>query len=258
VKPQLLGKTPNQLPSRDIPKLKRERRKFSEVSKFMSGSDNSSDQYSKRGNIMKKIVVFLIVLGFLLGIGVQVEAASVPVLQSFTGVTGVTTPNHYVEGYRFTAESDLYLTALGFYDFNNDGLSVYHQVGVFDDGGALLDIVILFGQNGTLVGNFRYLDLDTPLLLNAGSDYYIAARIQGDFVYYVVNDIVFDPRITYIDSYYTLLSSPGFAFPTTPAPEGYDYVCVNALIDAVPIPGAVWLFGSGFIGLLGFRKKLKS
>jgi hypothetical protein len=211
----------------------------------------------KEGDIMKKIMVFLIVLGFLLGIGVPVEAASVPVLQSFTGVTGTITPNHYVEGYRFTAESDLYLTALGFYDLNNDGLSVTHEVGVFDDSGALLDMVLLFGQNGTLVGNFRYLDLDTPLLLNAGSDYYIAARIQGDFVYYVADDIVFDPRITYIDSYYVLLSYPGFAFPTNLNPV-YDYVCVNALIDAVPIPGAVWLLGSGFIGLLGFRKKFKS
>ena len=29
------------------------------------------------------------------------------------------------------------------------------------------------------------------------------------------------------------------------------------IIPVVPIPGAVWLFGSGLIGLIGFRKKLK-
>jgi hypothetical protein len=26
-------------------------------------------------------------------------------------------------------------------------------------------------------------------------------------------------------------------------------------LSPVPIPGAVWLFGSGLVGLIGFRKK---
>ena len=44
-----------------------------------------------------------------------------------------------------------------------------------------------------------------------------------------------------------------------------DYYNKNALlyawavrpgdISAVPIPGAVWLFGSGLLGLLGFKKR---
>ena len=40
----------------------------------------------------------------------------------------------------------------------------------------------------------------------------------------------------------------------------YPYVSAELWIDnvsTVPIPGAVWLLGSGLIGLVGFRKKLK-
>jgi hypothetical protein len=40
---------------------------------------------------------------------------------------------------------------------------------------------------------------------------------------------------------------------------GFDLDAVEALNSGahVPIPGAIWLFGSGLIGLLAFRRKLK-
>jgi hypothetical protein len=47
--------------------------------------------------------------------------------------------------------------------------------------------------------------------------------------------------------------SYGAASPTVTA--DFDYLYYN--YDPVPIPGAVWLLGSGLIGLAGFRRKFK-
>lgn len=41
---------------------------------------------------------------------------------------------------------------------------------------------------------------------------------------------------------------------TSSTSDGY-YVVFRTELSPVPIPGAVWLFGSGLVGLIGFRKK---
>jgi hypothetical protein len=38
---------------------------------------------------------------------------------------------------------------------------------------------------------------------------------------------------------------------------GFDDMTIGRLEQVVPIPGAVWLLGSGLVGLVGLRKKLK-
>jgi hypothetical protein len=50
-------------------------------------------------------------------------------------------------------------------------------------------------------------------------------------------------------SFLTVRTDPSVA-------DGYAFVD-NFSLDPVPIPGAVWLLGSGLIGLVGLRKKLK-
>jgi hypothetical protein len=46
----------------------------------------------------------------------------------------------------------------------------------------------------------------------------------------------------------SFIDFPGFK-------EGYFEV--DFTVSEVPIPGAVWLLGSGLIGIIGFRRKLK-
>jgi hypothetical protein len=38
----------------------------------------------------------------------------------------------------------------------------------------------------------------------------------------------------------------------------FDYVAINGKISAVPIPAAVWLFGSGLLGLVGIARRKKA
>jgi len=37
--------------------------------------------------------------------------------------------------------------------------------------------------------------------------------------------------------------------------SSYGLAVRNAEVSVVPVPGAVWLLGSGLVGILGFRKK---
>jgi hypothetical protein len=39
---------------------------------------------------------------------------------------------------------------------------------------------------------------------------------------------------------------------------GYDNVCIESCVSAVPVPAAVWLFGSGLLGLVGVARKKKA
>jgi hypothetical protein len=47
----------------------------------------------------------------------------------------------------------------------------------------------------------------------------------------------------------------GFTAESNPFDYDDDYVLQVGLTNAVPIPGAVWLLGSGILGLIGIRRK---
>jgi hypothetical protein len=50
-------------------------------------------------------------------------------------------------------------------------------------------------------------------------------------------------------------TSPGGGSSTGDAASIAEYVVANSVANTVPIPAAVWLFGSGLIGLVGVAKK---
>ena len=72
--------------------------------------------------------------------------------------------------------------------------------------------------------------------------YYSTVRWDRDNPYYMhfYNGVI--PFCTYFDIYYYDPDSPG-AFPQ------------EVKFHATPIPAAVWLLGSGLVGLVGLRKK---
>ncbi len=65
-------------------------------------------------------------------------------------------------------------------------------------------------------------------------------------------DIVGDG--SYKDSYGRIIYDP---YPTTGS-AGFDLDAIGVIHQAtVPIPGALWLFGSGLLGLFGLRRRMK-
>jgi hypothetical protein len=105
-----------------------------------------------------------------------------------------------VQGWRFQAEEDVSVTALGLADINGfgpgtgalDGFAHPHSVILWDSGGnSLASTTIQAGTAspvgpGTLVmsfgtGQFRYESLATPLPLTAGGTYVISAFYPVDF-----------------------------------------------------------------------------
>jgi hypothetical protein len=105
-------------------------------------------------------------------------------------------------GFRFTTNEALDVTSLGYYDDNQDGFVTSHEVGIFDENGALLISAVLgAGSTASLDGHYRYVPV-TPITLAANSSFVIAATTFGeaDAYAYGIKDatiagFVVDPRI---------------------------------------------------------------
>jgi hypothetical protein len=75
------------------------------------------------------------------------------------------------------------VTHLGFYDFNNDGLNRDHHVGIFaaDASTLLASVTVPAGTSALLTNGYRWVALDTPLLLNPNTTYILVAEVfSGD------------------------------------------------------------------------------
>ena len=112
---------------------------------------------------------------------------------------------------------------------------------------------------------------ETP---NAGSGYITNfsamtfvgnAELTGDYklgtlIYTILPSAVQDDA----DDLWWELSDPNFYFLVNgveyfPGVDGYgDHLNAGEGLDTVPIPGAIWLFGSGMLGLIGIRRRTKS
>ncbi|RNC82841.1 MAG: hypothetical protein ED559_14045 [Phycisphaera sp.] len=93
--------------------------------------------------------------------------------------------NPNVFGTRFTPNEDITVSALGYYDANilgsQEGLSASHDVGIYDDSNFQLitSVTVPAGTVAERIGSHRYVDI-SPVILEAGKSYSIAATIAGD------------------------------------------------------------------------------
>ena len=103
----------------------------------------------------------------------------------------------YSLGWRFTANQNINVSALGFYDDLSDGLAASHEVGIFDVLTCQLIVSTTVTPSDPITGFFRYRDVPTAQL-TAGRDYYIAGVTNGNDKYAVgVGTLNVDPAITF-------------------------------------------------------------
>lgn len=81
-------------------------------------------------------------------------AQAAPALTSFDAPAVFFGQDHSL-GYSFTANQNLAVTSLGYYDSNRDGLATTHFVGIYDANQTLLGSAAV-GGSSVLNGDFRY------------------------------------------------------------------------------------------------------
>ena len=113
---------------------------------------------------------------------ISLEAANLPGV-FFPGVyTTDAFDRNNTFGWRFTPSSDIDVTALGYFDETSlpsgtgVGLAESHQVGIFrvSDQALLASNNIAAGASASLIGNFRYVSLATPVRLTGRATYVVA------------------------------------------------------------------------------------
>jgi hypothetical protein len=92
---------------------------------------------------------------------------------------GGTLFNHFgAAGWWFELTDPVTVTHLGVYDHGDAGLADQHQVGIFarsSKGAALGVVTVPSGTSATLISGSRFVALTSPVMLQAGVDYYLLA-----------------------------------------------------------------------------------
>jgi hypothetical protein len=207
-------------------------------------------------------------------------------LEASTAMYSFNSPNFFGNGYYlpqtlgdvFTPSTDITVSSLGVFDYQDNGLGETHAVGIFDKSGALLaSTSVSAGTASPLDDHFRYADI-APLKLTAGQTYTIAALYLtlSDVIGYAnIGGISANPDIGLpgFSARYALTGATDLYFPTdTVLASAPFYIGPNFLYtitnspsigaqtpSAAPLPPSLLLLGSGLVGLgLPGRRRKRS
>jgi hypothetical protein len=205
--------------------------------------------------LSRKVAVAVALLSF----GALAEAVPVPAV-SIDNLIGQTLGNPpFTLGWTFTVDDDIVVTQLGLFDSLQNGLVESHEIGIWDEVGALVATATIgSGVSGQLIDNFRYVGI-VPVTLGAGA-YTIGAFFgTGD------EPLVFagsamgfatSPHVDFVSAAY--LNQAGLTLPDSLITgEGYfgpNFTRDDINVAAVPEPGTLALIASGIAGL-GWRRR---
>jgi len=107
--------------------------------------------------------------------------------------------DHRTTGWAFSIAQPIQVDALGWYDHDADGLSVSHEIGLWDDGAQTLlaSTSVPSGASATLINSFRYIRLTSPLTLFPGT--------------YVMGGVAVAPPDTVVDAA-VAITAPGITY----------------------------------------------
>ncbi len=173
-------------------------------------------------------------------------------------ITGGETSNlidHRTVGWAFSLAQPIQVNALGWYDHNADGLSVSHEIGLWDDASQMLltSISIPAGTATTLIDSFRYVGLATPPTLLPGRYVVGGVAIAPPDTIVDAASVMTAPGITYLqnrgaDPFSLTLLFPGQTIPSREA----GFLGANFTFTVVPEPSTYAMVALGVLGL-GWR-----
>ena len=170
-----------------------------------------------------------------------------PLMRSVTGT----------DGFRFTPNVNIIVTALGYYDAHQDGLTLQHPVAIYDYDSQTMLTSATVGPASLLDGSFRFEPVN-PLVLAAGNSYLVAGYHPGstteDFAATPApSDLIISPSITY-QGYSYVYGGSTVEFPTTPY-ANFTFFGPNFQLEPIPEPLTLALTGSGLLLLMFLRRR---
>jgi hypothetical protein len=155
-------------------------------------------------------------------------------------------------GWQFDVLTAITVDGLGWFDERGDGLSVSHEVGIWDPSGTLLaSIVLPSGTSAPLDGQYRTLAI-APIVLPVGAGYIVGGLNSSSSRDRLASNVtqVVDPRISYVDATFSNFTTT-FGRPTnfSVATTGF-YGPMFRISSPRVVPEPTTLLG-GLLGLAG-------
>ena len=198
---------------------------------------------------------------------ISTSSKAAPVIDSFTGGVGPFSSFHAgssgdVIGYSFIADVDLTVTDLGIINDPVDGaLDSAHSVGLWDTTSETLLGSVSVDSGDSLIDGFYYATLAANINLTAGMEYVLGALYTTDDIdnYLSGPTSITTTNISSTVGVFPSDADLGFVFPTETTAGNLGRIGPNMLAaPTIPIPAALWLFGSGLLGLVGIARRKKA
>lgn len=150
-------------------------------------------------------------------------------------------------GYAFSFNQDVLVSAVGIFDSSDNGLTNTNQLGIWTDSGSLLASKLFDSTvSPVLDSHFRWLSLDTPLLLSANTAYRVGAYGAEPGLQGAIGPTSLSSNVTFIAEVGS--SSGSFTFPqsSTQRSSGTAYIGPNLRFITIPKLQPTQSTGSSF------------